>query len=458
MAATDFRAGLTVERPTFGRQSAPAVQNDRLFLSRRTQIWTGLRVLAFFGLCGVVTVPEFFRWLLGGPVPETNVVVGAVASIAFVNFGLMLLASAALRLPKLHVTSTGVVLEGLFFSKWADYGSISPLGLRATYGGSQGKATYSAVATVVGESVHPGLLRRKKLIIPDFFQTPLTDIIGEINRRQARVLGPKRAGSGWVEQVDDTVYGVPGYRAAWLSSGLIVILVAVFAAEQFLAGGGFDARHFDVHRPIGVQALVALGGLSRSLVIFHLQWYRLLTAMVLHISASHLIANSVGLFIAGNRLERLVGREWFMALFLLSGLGGSLMSLALNPANMVSVGASGAIMGLYAALLVLSFRLPNGSPQRTRAQSRAILTIVLTMAPTAAPSGGVHVDVGAHLGGALTGALIGFALLRAWRDDQPLPPDRRSALTISAFGILGLAAGAGFLATSYLAEHGYWQP
>ncbi len=61
--------------------------------------------------------------------------------------------------------------------------------------------------------------------------------------------------------------------------------------------------------------------------------------------------NVVGLFIAGRKLEHLVGPAWFGAIYVVSALCGAFASLALNAPTLITVGASGAIMGLFAAML-----------------------------------------------------------------------------------------------------------
>src|SRR5207237_4926866 len=108
----------------------------------------------------------------------------------------------------------------------------------------------------------------------------------------------------------------------------------------------------------------------------------------------------------------LVGRAWLFALFFIGTLGGSLMSLAINPADVVSVGASGAIMGLLAAALVLALRFPAG-PQRTAIHMGLLRVFIPSLIPLAVHSG-ERIDFAAHLGGDLVGWLIGAILLISW--------------------------------------------
>jgi len=229
--------------------------------------------------------------------------------------------------------------------------------------------------------------------------------------------------------------------ATW---GLLALLGAVFLAEQVFAVDPPTA-----FLTPGIGTLVALGGLHRALVEAGEGW-RLVSSALLHGSLLHIVFNGIALLMVGRFLETLVGRAWFLALFVLGALGGAAMSLAVNAPEVVSVGASGAIMGLLGAAFVTSFRLPRG-PERTGLQVNLAQMLVPSLLPLAfghdAALGGraeLHVDYGAHLGGALAGAAAGFALLRLWPHVQPLPRLRPLAAAIALAGAaVAVAAFAG---------------
>ena len=68
----------------------------------------------------------------------------------------------------------------------------------------------------------------------------------------------------------------------------------------------------------------------------------------------------LALWRAGILLERLIGWRRFTVLFCVSAIGGSAASLLINPDNMLGVGASGGIIGLFAAVIVANFHFPSG--------------------------------------------------------------------------------------------------
>ena len=199
-----------------------------------------------------------------------------------------------------------------------------------------------------------------------------------------------------------------------LTIALLAVLAAVFGAELYHGIGEWSG-------PLApsIQTLVAFGGLYKPAVLDG-EWHRLFTSTLLHGDILHLVFNGVALYMAGMVLESLVGRRWYFTLFVLGGLGGSLMSLAVNPPTVVSVGASGAIMGLCGAALVCSFRYPSG-PARTQIQMAMMQVLIPALIPIATTRTGGHIDFGAHLGGAVTGLVLGFAMLRTWKPDQERP-------------------------------------
>jgi membrane associated rhomboid family serine protease len=138
------------------------------------------------------------------------------------------------------------------------------------------------------------------------------------------------------------------------------------------------------------------------------QWWRLFTAAFIHIGAFHLAMNMLVLWTGGPLIERLFGQVSFVALYVVSALGGSLTSLALHPMT-TSAGASGAIFGIYggliAYLIVCRASLPPGI-RSTMIQSAVTFVAYNLIYGLALP----HVDVAAHLGGLLSGFISGAVM------------------------------------------------
>ncbi|KAM7258594.1 hypothetical protein ACFE04_014335 [Oxalis oulophora] len=158
-----------------------------------------------------------------------------------------------------------------------------------------------------------------------------------------------------------------------------------------------------------VTTLKNLGALYRESVVDRNQWWRLFSCVWLHAGLIHLLANMISLMFIGIGLEQEFGFLRIGVLYVLSGLGGSLMS-CLNQVESkptVSVGASGALFGLLGAML--SELITNWSiyANKCAALSTMVLVIALNLAVGYLP----HVDNSAHIGGFLSGFLLGFILL-----------------------------------------------
>jgi rhomboid protease GluP len=194
-------------------------------------------------------------------------------------------------------------------------------------------------------------------------------------------------------------YNLPLSRpiATYVLLGLIGL---VFAAET-LAGGSTQT-----------EVLVRLGAKVTPLIAAGEYW-RLLTAMFLHIGVMHLFFNAYALFALGTELERLLGWGRFVVIYLLSGLYGSLVSYALSPN--LSAGASGAIFGLIGALAAFFalHRQQLGSWGQRRLANIAFLIIINLFLGFTQPG----IDNLAHLGGLLSGLPLGLALAPRYKVD-----------------------------------------
>jgi rhomboid protease GluP len=234
---------------------------------------------------------------------------------------------------------------------------------------------------------------------------------------------------------------LPTRLTPWLTFAILGLLAAVFAAELVF---GVEPTH-GLLEP-GVRTLLAFGGLQYAATVGSDEWYRMFLAPLMHTGLVHLLINGIALYVAGRILEPAIGGRWFAALFVISGLAGSTASLIINERTAVSVGASGAIMGLFAAMLVLSCRFT--APTRGRLRITAVGVLVASMLPMASDSFGM-VDYGAHIGGAIAGGAAALLLLALWPNGAhagagPVGRPRLAflAMLIAAIGVAGTAYGA----------------
>lgn len=147
------------------------------------------------------------------------------------------------------------------------------------------------------------------------------------------------------------------------------------------------------------------------------EWYRLLTGAFLHLPPTegtfgilHIVMNMAALWNLGRTVEHQLGRVRYVALYLLSALGGSVLVLLLAP-DALTVGASGAIFGLGAAYYVMARRLGADMNAVNRFMAGLLLWLVISAGLTSWQG---------HLGGLLAGGVVTAALAYAPRNRRML--------------------------------------
>lgn len=156
------------------------------------------------------------------------------------------------------------------------------------------------------------------------------------------------------------------------------------------------------------NTLYSRGCLSAFEIIAHEEYDRILWSMFLHADPNHLFSNMIILLFMGAMIEKEIGHLPFAGIYLVSGIGGNLLSLAgkiVSDGWAVSLGASGAIFGLDGLLLALVLfshrRMENVTPLR--------VILMICMSLYSGFTGG-NVDNLAHIGGLLVGFALGVLL------------------------------------------------
>jgi len=230
-----------------------------------------------------------------------------------------------------------------------------------------------------------------------------------------------------------------------MTVGLILFLLMIFGVQQRLA--------FDVGKggELSLESLIACGAVSYDRLIGSGEWWRAFLAPLLHGSTSHVLGNCFALFFIGMRLEPMIGRAWCGAAFVVSGLGGVAGSMIGNPHHLVTVGASGAITGLLAALFVVSFRHQGDAAEAHAMRRTALRFGVPALAPLAFGASG-HTDYFAHAGGALTGGAVGLLLCGIWSDVVPRPKFTTEAAAGASLGLFVAFAACVLARPDFAAE------
>jgi len=190
------------------------------------------------------------------------------------------------------------------------------------------------------------------------------------------------------------------------------------------------------------QLMINWGANFGPSVVFDHQYWRLLSCMFLHFGAIHLALNLWCLVSAGPTVERIFGNLGFAALYVLSGLGGSVAGLWTHPAT-IGAGASGAVFGIFGGLLgfVAVRRRDVPAAILRPMRSGAVTFVVLNLAIGLSDS---RIDMSAHLGGLATGFVVGLMMVAASPSGSGAAGTaRRSGVVVASAVALALLAAGG---------------
>jgi len=205
----------------------------------------------------------------------------------------------------------------------------------------------------------------------------------------------------------------------WTLIGLnvLIYLLELINPNKIIAYGGMVGRAFDP--VINAQVGVAVG-----------DWYRLISSAFLHeplntgFGIFHIAFNMYALYVVGPALEQMLGRARFLAVYLVSALGGSVLYyLIVPPSSGPAIGASGAIFGLFGAWFILARRL--------HLDTRMVVVLIgINLVLGFTVSGIAWQD---HIGGLIAGGALTAAYVYAPRANRTLI---QVGATIAMIGLL----------------------
>lgn len=180
------------------------------------------------------------------------------------------------------------------------------------------------------------------------------------------------------------------YKRSYITLGLLAINVVIFLLCNFV-----------------YEWMYEKGAMITEVVLRDGQYYRLFTAMFLHADPQHLVNNMLMLALGGAIVENYTGHAFYFFLYMLSGLFGNMISMVYeiqNRLSWISVGASGAIMGLVGFVVV--WILVNRK-SFVRSRSLVIRLALLGIFVIEACFFQRGANIAAHTGGFATGAVLG---------------------------------------------------
>jgi membrane associated rhomboid family serine protease len=207
---------------------------------------------------------------------------------------------------------------------------------------------------------------------------------------------------------------------------LIALNVVAFLAEVATSSGGLGVQGSSLVLDFGLYGPWVVEG----------EWYRLIGGGFLHAGLTHILFNMVALYFLGRLLEPAIGTPRFVAVYMASLFGGAFGALLLDP-NALTIGASGAIFGIFGAAFVIA---------RDRGFDSVASTIgVILLLNLAFSFGTAHVSLGGHLGGLAVGVICSLLIVAG---DRGMLGRQRLAAELIAISIVALVAISAALAVA----------
>ena len=177
-----------------------------------------------------------------------------------------------------------------------------------------------------------------------------------------------------------------------ITRALIAINVVAFLIEIYTGALNNDA------------ALIRLGVLTPNLVLQQHQWWRTITTGFLHANIAHIGLNMLSLYWLGRFIEAALGSWKMLVVYMVSLIAAGLSVVLFSPPNVPTLGASGAIFGLFGALFAIGLKLGERGRELVRANiGILVLNLIWTFAVPA-------ISWQAHLGGLIAGFLLTLAI------------------------------------------------
>lgn len=224
--------------------------------------------------------------------------------------------------------------------------------------------------------------------------------VAEARRNQPRVRSALRAGA----------------PVTW---SLIVANIICYVLQQVIPG--FTTRFF------AFGPLIAQG-----------EWYRMITSMFLHASIIHIGFNMMALYYFGPAVEQAFGPRRFLALYFATGFMASVASFLLIPALVPSLGASGAIFGIFGVVMAMAFARRHRPEAREVLRQLVFLLILNVVLMAAVP----HINLWAHAGGLISGVTLGYVFDRYAGSRSSAAIQALATIAVVAVGIVLTVAHA----------------
>jgi len=212
---------------------------------------------------------------------------------------------------------------------------------------------------------------------------------------------------------DDKIYQPALYKLRKVTSCLLVLNISIYFFQLIAF-----YLYFNKRGDSWSCELIKFGAFQGGKIKNHYEYHRFITSMFLHNSMAHMGSNCLSLFFLGYQVEHEINNKLYYALlYFISGLAGGFVSLAFNQ-NSISVGASGAIIGLCGNFVIYFLLNYRNMTQRKRYSYGTMFLFLFINLFSGMMEGGENINMAAHIGGFLGG--FAFSIILTYKKNVRL--------------------------------------
>ena len=210
---------------------------------------------------------------------------------------------------------------------------------------------------------------------------------------------------------NDSIIQPSLYKIKTVTTIIMILNISIFII-QIIA----FYSYFEKHKNNWSCLITTFGAFQAGKIKNHKEYFRFFSSMFLHNSMAHLGSNSISLFFLGYQTENeLNNKIQYLILYLISGLEGNFMSFLFNQTS-ISVGASGAIIGLCGNFVIFFLLNYRRMSQRRRYSFGIMFLILFINLFSGISEGGENINMAAHIGGFLGG--FAYSVVLKFRNNQ----------------------------------------
>ena len=196
----------------------------------------------------------------------------------------------------------------------------------------------------------------------------------------------------------DSIFQPSLYKLSTITSGLLIVNISIYIIQLI----SFYS-YFEKNKNNWSCLITTFGAFQAGKIKNHKEYYRFFSSIFLHNSMAHLGSNSISLFFLGHQTEHEIKNKiQYFLLYLISGLEGNFMSFLFNHISL-SVGASGAIIGLCGNFVIFFLLNYRKMSQRRKYSFGIMFLILFANLFSGLAEGGENINMASHIGGFLGG-------------------------------------------------------